>query len=51
VLQTKLAMPDATTIAVIPESARNRECAIKYRIEPNARLMAAFAAAHHASQR
>jgi hypothetical protein len=50
-LQTKLAMPDATLIAVIPESARNPECAIKYRIEPNARLMAGVATAHQASQR
>jgi hypothetical protein len=43
VVQTHLATPDATVIAAIPEKARNPECPIKYRIGPNARLIAAIA--------
>jgi hypothetical protein len=45
VVQTHLAMPDATMIAAIPERARNPECPIKYRIGPNARLIAAIVTA------
>ncbi len=45
VVQTHLAMPDATVIVAIPERARNPECPIKYRIGPNTRLIAAIATA------